>query len=87
MPEITVTLPLDVLQALMKAAELAQHTANTHADMLNAHAPEAAEKNRALAKLFGAGRGRLVNAHALAKLRAPSDAERQALDAWTRIEA
>lgn len=70
MNEITVTLTPEQHKALVKAAELAELTANAHADMLNAHAPAAAEERRELGRTFAAARLRLHNAGALAQPRA-----------------
>lgn len=70
MNEITVTLTPEQHEALMKAAELAELTANAHADMLNAHAPAAAEERRELGRTFAAARLRLHNAGAPAHPRA-----------------
>lgn len=70
MDEIAVTLSPELHEALLKAAELAELTANAHADMLTAHAPAAAEERRALGRIFASARLRLHNAGALAKLQA-----------------
>lgn len=62
--EITVKLSAGQLEALMRAAELAEHTANVHADMLDAQSPAVASDRRQLAVLFGQCRERLNAARA-----------------------
>lgn len=68
--EISVALTPELFDALLKAAELAELTANAHADMLDSHAPAAAAERRELGRLFKTAQSRLTNAHALATIRA-----------------
>ncbi len=73
MNEITVTLTPEQHEALVKAAELAELAelaAIAHADMLNAHAPAAAEERRELGRTFAAARLRLHNVGAPTQPRA-----------------
>jgi hypothetical protein len=68
--EIPVNLTPELCDALLKAAELAELTANAHADMLDSHAPAAATERRELGRLFRTAQVRLPNARALAAIHA-----------------